>query len=43
MVAIAMLKIKVMMALDAINAGIIGQSSSDSTPNGFLFLSSGMA
>jgi len=43
MVAIAMLKITVMMTLVAISAGIIGQSSSHSTPNGCLFLSSGMA
>jgi hypothetical protein len=43
MVAIAMVKIKVMMALVAISAGIIGQSSSDSTPKGCLFLCSGMA
>ena len=42
MVAIAIPNIKVMIALDAISAGIMGQSSSDSTPNSCLFLSSGM-
>jgi len=43
MVAIAIEKMTVMMALVAISAGIMGQSSSDSTPNGCLFLCSGMA
>jgi len=33
MVAIAIPKIKVMIMLDAMSAGIIGQSSSHSTPN----------
>jgi hypothetical protein len=43
MVAIAIEKIKVMMALVAISAGIMGQSSSDSTPNDCFGLSSRMA
>jgi len=42
MVAIAIEKMTVMITVVAISAGIIGQSSSHSTPKGCLSLSFGM-